>query len=93
MELIQQHWIAFAVGAGLICAGAHGIQRLRVGLIARALLGAVMLTAGITLLYPLVNQDNGLKVHQISFGIAVALVGLGINQLASPVRVRLGRDA
>ena len=90
---IQQFWIALAIGCGLMIAGAYSLKNANPSLTTRIALGAVMLVSGIALAYPLVTGNDALELHQIQFGLAIALSGLGINQLAAPIRVAFGRPA
>ena len=90
---IQQFWIALAIGCGLMIAGAYGLKNANPTITTRVALGAVMLISGIALAYPLVTGNDSLELHQVRFGLAIALTGLGINQLAAPIRVAFGRPA
>ena len=88
---VPQNLIALAIGFGLLLAGGHALRKINLSMTSRVLIGAVMLVSGIALIYPLLGSGGVLEAHQIRFGIAVALGGLGINQLAAPVRATFGR--
>ncbi|RYG97936.1 MAG: hypothetical protein EON58_08545 [Alphaproteobacteria bacterium] len=83
--------VAIAIACGLIFLGAYAAAKIDLSVASRAAVGAVLLVGGIALIYPLIGVGGALEAHQIRFGTAVALIGLGINQLAAPLRLALGR--
>jgi len=85
--------IAMAIGVPLMLAGFYGIRRWQPRLLTRFFLGAIMLASGVALIYPLIYGSGDLMQSPIRFGLAIALAGLGINQIAAPVRVALGHAA
>jgi hypothetical protein len=58
----------------------------------RCFLGVTMLAAGLFLAYRLVAA-NAFPSSALWSGLAVGLIGLGINQAALPWRIRRGRSA
>ena len=90
---MPQNIIAIAVACGLILIGGLALKRIDLSLIARVLIGAALLVSGIALIYPLTGAAGALDAHPIRLGISAALAGLGINQLAAPIRLHLGRPA
>nr|CAS02556.1 putative integron gene cassette protein [uncultured bacterium] len=90
---MSQNIIAIAVACGLILIGALALKRIGLSLTIRVLIGAALLVSGIALIYPLIGAAGALDAHPIRLGIAAALAGLGINQLAAPIRMHLGRPA
>ena len=85
--------IAMAIGLPLMLAGAYGIKRWQPSLATRVILGSLMLVSGIALIYPLIYGPADLMESPVRLGLAVALVGLGINQIAAPIRVAFGHAA
>jgi hypothetical protein len=83
--------VATAIGVTLMIAGHYGLNRLQLNVGARAILGVAMLLAGFALVYPLIFGAGDLVQSPVRFGVCVALIGLGINQAASPIRAALGR--
>jgi len=81
------------MGSSLMLAGAYALNKTHPSLTTRVVIGAVLLIAGISLAYPLLDGTGELASHQIRLGLAVALTGLGINQAAAPIRVAFGRPA
>jgi Kef-type K+ transport system membrane component KefB len=90
---MPQNIIAIAVACGLILIGGLALKRIDLSLIARVLIGAALLVSGIALIYPLIGSAGALDAQPIRLGISAALAGLGINQLAAPIRLHLGRPA
>ena len=90
---MPQNIIAIAVACGLILVGALALKRVDLSLTVRVLIGAALLVSGVALVYPLIGAVGPLDDHPIRLGIAAALAGLGINQLAAPIRLYLGRPA
>ncbi len=88
---MQNDWLALAIGCALLIAGAYALRKLNVSVISRVLMGATMLGAGIALIYPLIDRIDDLNDHQVRFGFAIALLGLGINQLTAPIRLAFKR--
>ena len=83
--------IAISIACVLIFLGAYAATRINLSSISRVAIGAVLLVGGIALIFPLIGVAGALDDHQIRLGIAVAMTGLGINQLAAPLRLALGR--
>ena len=73
--------------------GGLALKRIDLSLTVRVLIGAALLVSGIALIYPLIGAAGALDAHPIRLGVSAALAGLGINQLAAPVRLYLGRPA
>jgi len=90
---VQQFLVAIAIGSSLMMAGAYAFNKTNPALTTRVLVGAVLVIAGFSLSYPLLDGTDVLASHQIRLGLAVALTGLGINQAAAPIRVAFGRPA
>ena len=89
--MTQNLIVPIAIGFGLMLIGGYAARRLDLSLTSRVAIGAVLLVGGIALIYPLMGAGGVLDAHQVRFGIAIAMTGLGINQLSAPLRVRLGR--
>lgn len=87
----QTEIIALAIGLPLMLVGFYALKRANLSLAIRVLIGIVMLIAGVVLAYPLVTGD--LSLHPVRLGVAVALLGLGINQIATPLRMAMGKAA
>lgn len=84
--------LALAVGMGVMLLGFYGLRMMDPPMWARVLLGGVMLATGLCAMY--VWPGILVVVHDpIQFGTTIALMGLGINQLAAPVRRALGKQA
>ena len=90
---MSQNIVAIAVACGLILIGVLALKRIDLSLTVRVVLGAALLVSGVALIYPLIGAVGPLDAHPIRLGIAAALSGLGINQLAAPLRQYLGRPA
>ena len=82
--------LAIAISCGIILFGAHAARRINMSLTSRFAIGTVLLALGVLLIYPLIGT-GALEDHQFRYGLAVGMVGLGINQIAAPLRMRLGR--
>ena len=85
----QDQLIAGAIGITLMLAGFYGFKRAQPSTTARVVLGVVMLLSGAALLYFLLQGDPW--SHPVRCGLAIALVGLGINQAATPLRLAIGK--
>lgn len=83
--------IMLAVGGALMLAGFYGFKRAQPSVAIRVVLGIVMLVAGVALAYPIIADD--LADHAVRLGVSIALVGLGINQAATPIRLAFGKSA
>lgn len=92
MQIDQNQTIAGAVGIAAILAGFYGFKRTQLSTIVRVALGIAMLLAGVVLLYPLMQAGDPWS-HPVRCGLAIALLGLGINQAATPLRLALGKPA
>ena len=90
---MPQNIVAIAVACGLIVVGVLALKRIDLSLTVRVLIGAALLVSGVALIYPLLGAVGPLDAQPIRLGIAAALAGLGINQLAAPIRQYLGRPA
>lgn len=87
----QATTIALAIGVPLMFAGFHVLERLRLTVTVRAIVGCVLLGMGIVLADQLADGSGKLFLHPVRFGISIALLGLGINQAAAPLRAVLGK--
>ena len=82
--------IGGCIGIGLMLLGFYGFRRLDPAMPIRVGLGAAMFAAGLVAVFvwPGINA----VVHSpIYLGITVVLLGLGINQVAAPLRRALGK--
>ncbi len=84
--------IALAVGIPLMLAGFYGLKHIKPSVIVRVLIGCGMLIVGIAVVHPLVDGSGELYLHPIRLGMSIALLGLGINQVAAPLRLALGKS-
>ena len=83
--------VAVAVGTVLMLLGFYSLKALAPPMSARIGLGAALLCAGIFA----VAFKPGLAdvmASPIQFGLVIFCVGLGINQLAAPLRQAFGRS-
>ena len=85
--------VAAAVAVAIIMAGIYGFRRAQLGTTARVALGLVMLASGVGLAYWLIQLADDPLSHPIRLGFVGGLVGLGINQVAAPLRLAMGRPA
>ena len=89
---MSQNIIAVVVACGLILASGFALKRSNLSPTVRVVLGAFLLAGGVALVYPLLGTGN-IEAHPVRLGISAALAGLGINQLAAPIRLYLWRPA
>ena len=80
--------LAVAISSVIIFFGAYVLRRIGAPQWTRVACGVVALTAGVSLGYPLVFGDNHPLSNPALLGAAAGFVGVGINQLGSPARVK-----
>lgn len=89
----QATMVALAVGVPLMYAGLYALKHINPNLALRTAIGCALLIAGIILADTLANGSGALYLHPIRLGVAIALLGLGINQASAPLRAALGKSA
>ena len=85
--------VAGAIAVAIILGGFYGLRRAQLAMAVRVVLGFLMLAFGIALAYSLVQGPGDPLMHPIRLGLAGGFVGLGINQVAAPLRVAMGKPA
>ena len=82
---------AIAIGALLTGAGFYVFHRVDPPKPVRVLLGVALLFVCIALAYPLMSSGD-LVLHPVRMGLAIALFGVGINQVMALQPVAMSKD-
>ena len=83
--------LGLAFGFGLMLTGFSVFKRSSISIGLRVVMGLAMILAGAALMYWLVRHHT--PPNPFLLGTAIALLGLGVNQAATPLRVAMGRSA
>ena len=85
--------VAVAIAVAIILGGLYGFRRAQLAMAARIVVGLLMLASGIALAHWLVQGSNEPLIHPVRLGLAAGFIGLGINQVAAPLRAAMGKPA
>ena len=91
--LSKELLLPLAIGMAILVGGHHLLKKYNPALRARFVLGLVLLSIGIGCGYYLTDILGNLEQHPLMFGLAIGALGLGINQVAAPLRVAFGGAA
>ena len=85
--------IAGLIAIAIIMGGHFGFRRAQLGMAVRVGLGLLMLAIGAALGYSFIQGADDPLAHPVRLGVVVGLIGLGINQIAAPLRAAMGKPA
>ena len=85
--------LPLAIGMAILVGGHHLLSKTNPPLTTRFFPGLALLAIGIGCGYYLTDILGNLEQHPLLFGIAIGALGLGINQVAAPLRVAFGSAA
>lgn len=82
--------IPFAIGMAILIGGHRLLKQWNPALVTRVLIGIALLGIGIGCGYYLIFVVRALQQHPILYGLMIGTAGLGINQVAAPLRAAAG---
>ena len=85
--------ISLAVGMTILIGGVFYFKRSNPSMIVRVFAGLALLGIGLSCGYYLIYVLDSIENHPLLFGLTIGATGLGINQVAAPVRIALGSAA